>query len=304
MISQRVQAAFVVLFVLVIAGVVAMLLMRAEHAAPGSSAPPRDSGEDLESAALDPVGRVSLVAGKGDVLLRLRAGSCTEPGGPMLQLSDDRGSRFRTLRLPQVEERSGVSASTPSVRAIVWAKASSRFKITVAAADGSCKLRQYATSDGGETWNAGTKTVEEWYLDPKSGGVVSPTGDTDPGCESVAHLARVTDSMAKVFCADGTILSTRDGGESWLASGRLEKVSSALFTSALVGFASTERSACQSRIQSTIDGGLTWTSKGCVEPTVTIPAFIGSTKQLIAGGLGGVRLSSDGGSTWKPPPQR
>jgi hypothetical protein len=143
--------------------------------------------------------------------------------------------------------------------------------------------------------------VEQWYIDPKSGSVVSPTGAANPGCQPVIALVPVTKSIAKVFCGDGTIRATNDAGTSWLDAGRLGKVTSAVFTGALVGYASTERPGCKSRIQATVDGGLTWTPRGCIVETVAVPAFTGREKQLIAGGPGGVRVSSDGGSTWTPP---
>ncbi len=303
MIWQRVQAVAVVLFVLAIGVAVAVLLMRLDRSAPSPIRPTRDVTEDIESAAKDPVGRVGLVAGTGDLLLRTRAGSCTKPGGPELELSHSRGYRFGTVRLPQVDEGTGVSASSPTVRAIAWAKVVSRYKITVAAADGSCKLRQYETSDGGETWKSVSSLAGEWHIDPASGGAVSPKGAVDPGCRPV-QLVRISDSTAKVFCPDGTIRTTSDGGATWLDVGVLKKVSSAVFTGPLVGFASTERPACKSRIQSTVDGGLTWTPRGCVEKMLSIPAFTATKKRLTAGGLGGVRLSGDGGATWKPPPPK
>jgi hypothetical protein len=59
-------------------------------------------------------------------------------------------------------------------------------------------------------------------------------------------------------------------------------------------------SECKSRIYTTINGGLTWTPQGCVIKEFAIPALTGTDSRLVAGGSGGVRLSTDAGRTWKP----
>jgi hypothetical protein len=39
---------------------------------------------------------------------------------------------------------------------------------------------------------------------------------------------------------------------------------------------------------------------GCVVEEFVIPALTGTAERLVAGGAGGVRLSTDGGRTWRP----
>jgi hypothetical protein len=56
-----------------------------------------------------------------------------------------------------------------------------------------------------------------------------------------------------------------------------------------------------SRILTTVNGGLTWTPAGCVIEDLAIPGLTGTDKRLVAGGPGGVRLSTNGGKKWKPP---
>jgi len=202
--------------------------------------------------------------------------------------------------VPQIDEDGGVSASSPKVRAIVYAEASSPLKLTVAAADASCDVHRYTTSDGGVTWTQEDGGIDEWYVDPKSGGVVSPTGPTEAGCNGIVSLAPVKKSTAKVFCADGSIRGTADRGATWAASGQLADVTAAVFTGPQTGYAAVLGSECKSKIYTTINGGLTWTPQGCVIEEFAIPALTGTDRRLVAGGTGGVRLSADGGRTWKP----
>ena len=300
MFSERVQAAVVALFVLIIATIVVVLVTRIDRDVPVASSPSQNPGDDLDSAAGDPIGRVSLTAGKGDLVVRVMAGSCTAAGGPKLELSENRGRTFHQILVPQIDDGSGVSAASPKVRAIVFAEASSKLKMTVAAADAICDVHRYTTTDGGVTWTQEDGAVEEWYVDPKSGGVVSPMGPTDAGCTDVVSLAPVKKSTAKVFCADGTIRGTTDRGVTWADAGALPDVTAAVFTGPQTGYAAVSGSKCKSRIYATINGGLTWTPVGCVIEKFAIPALTGIDSRLVAGGAGGVRLSTDAGRTWKP----
>jgi hypothetical protein len=300
-ISQRVQAAAVVLFALVIAGVVYVLLTRAGPDVPASQGPAADSADDPASAEEGPVGRLMLTAGSGDVVVRYRTGSCSEAGGPKLELSRNQGRTFHEIRVPQVGEGTGVGATAPAIQAIVAASATSPTKLTVAGADEKCGIHRYTTDDGGQTWNEESGAVEEWYIEPRSGDVVSPTGPTDPGCKRVVALAPVSVTVAKVFCSGGAIRTTRDGGSLWTVVGQLEDVAGAVFTSAMTGFAEVSKAGCKSRVQATVDGGVTWQPKGCIVDDQLIPGFSGTEKRLVADGPGGTRISTDDGATWEPP---
>jgi hypothetical protein len=300
-ISQRVQAAAVVLFVLVIASVVVVLLERADRDAPAAKGQSSDQRNDLESAAGDPVGAVVITAGTGDLVVRFRTGSCTEPGGPELELSDNRSRTFRQIRVPQVDDGTGVSASSPSVMAIAWARATSRFGVEVAAADSKCNVHMYSTTDAGATWEK-TDNVDVWYEDPKTGGVVAPTGTVDAGCKDVVSIMPGTKAKnAKVACADGAFRTTSDGGVTWTDAGRLPGTSVAVFTGPMTGFASVAENKCKSRIHATVDGGLTWVPKGCVHKDFVIPGLTGTNKRLVAGGSAGTRVSTDDGRSWEVP---
>ena len=194
-----------------------------------------------------------------------------------------------------------MSASSPAVRAIVFAEATSPFKITVAAADAECAMHNYTTQDGGVSWTQEPGAVDEWYIDPRTGDVVSPSGATETGCKSVTALATVSSTTAKVFCANGRIRSTSDGGALWVDTGELPDASAVRFTGALTGYAIVSESTCRSRAYSTVNGGAVWSPQGCVVAEQEIPALGGTDKRLVAGWSGGVRLSRNDGTTWKPP---
>ncbi len=303
MIRQRVQAVFVVLFVLVITGVVVVLLERDDRTAPAAQDPTAEPGEDPGSVE-GPVGRLVLAAGTGDVVVRYRSGSCKAPGGPKLELSENQGRTFHDLRIPQVGEGTGVGLSSPAIHAIVAATATSSAKLTVTGADATCDVHHYTTDDGGRTWMQEESAVEEWYIDPLNDGVVSPTGPTDPQCKKVAALAPVSATAAKVFCTGGSIRSTSDGGALWTEVGQLEEVAGAVFTSALIGYAEVSEPTCDSRIQATVDGGTTWVPKGCILSDQLLPGLAGTKARLMAGDPAGTRISTDDGSTWKPPTKK
>lgn len=305
MFNQRVQAVAVTLFVLIIAGVVAVLLLRVDRDAPPTtnSASPNPS-EDPGSAAKDPIGRVSIEAGKGDLVLRVMAGSCSEPGGPRLELSENRGRTFHQIRVPQIDDGSGVSASSPSVRAIIYAYATSPAEITVGAADSDCTVHPYTTADGGGTWQQEPGPLREWHIDPATGGIVSPKGPTDSGCKKLAAFAPASPSTAKAFCTGGTVRGTTNGGDLWTNLGELSNVTASVFTGPQAGYAAVVEKKCKSRIHATANGGLTWTPVGCVADEFVILGLSGTDQRLVAGGKGGVRLSPDDGRTWKAPAKK
>lgn len=304
MVSERVQAVAVVVFVLIIGSVVYVLLTNVDRQVPDTSSPSRSAGDDLDSAPQAPVGQVRLASGTGDLVVRTKAGSCTTPGGPKIEVSDNQGRTFRQVRVPQVDDGSGVGASSPAVRAIAFAEATSPLRMTVAAADTDCVIHPYTTTDGGATWTQEDGTVEEWYLDPMTAAVVSPAGPTDAGCADIVSLAPVSKKNAKVFCGGGTIRSTSDGGEEWDDAGELPDTSAGVFTGNQTGYAAVEGSKCKSRIYSTVDGGLSWVAQGCVVDSLALPAMSGTEKRLVAGGTGGVRLSTDGGESWEAPTKK
>ena len=210
---ERVQAAAVILFVLAIAGVVACSCCASIVNAPAAKGPSPTPSNDIDSAAKDPVGRVSLSAGKGNLVVRVTAGSCAEAGrtearalrepGPLL--SPDPGAPDRRR---QRDQRCLAQGARHRLR---------RGQLAAQADRRGCR-HERATCTGtppptaGVTWTQEDGAVGEWYVDPKTGGVVSPTGPTDVGCSGIVSLAPVRKLTAKAFCADGTIRGTSDRG--------------------------------------------------------------------------------------------
>lgn len=299
-ISQRMQTVFVLLFVLVIGSATAVLLTRFERT-PAVKSPSGDPNV-IDSSAKGPVGGVILTAGTGDLVVRFITGSCKEPGGPKLELSKNKGRSFRQIRIPQFDDGSGVSGSSPAVQAISWAQATSLADIEVAAADSKCHLHMYSTKDSGLSWQQSDK-VDVWYKDPLTEGVVAPSGPVDAGCkQGVVSVMPITKKKAKVVCAKGTFRTTTDGGTTWLSAGRLPGTSVAAFTGPMTGYASVAEAKCKSRIYATVDGGLTWLPKGCVAREFIMPALSGTEKRLVTGGSAGTLISTDGGASWDVAP--
>jgi hypothetical protein len=297
--SQRVQAVMVALFLLGVIGAVGVLLTRFDD--DRDSGRSGASGSDLDPGEAGPTGDTVLVSGRSDLVVRIVTGSCRAAGGPKLELSKNQGRTFRQIRIPQVDDGSGVSASSPAVTAIAAARATSPLKIRVFAADTDCVVHEYSTDDGGGTWTEKPGTVKQWYKDPNTEDVAAPTGPVDSGCTDVDSVMPVTKRSAKVMCADGAIRSTTDGGATWTDVGKLPNASVAYFTGERTGYAAVAKPDCKSRIHVTIDGGATWSPRGCVVKDFVLPGLSGTDKRLVAGGRGGIRLSKDSGATWTAP---
>ena len=93
--SERVQAVAVGVFLVLIAGVITVLLSRTDRTAPAAKARPWRRALIPTPRPVTRSVRVSITTGKGDVVLRVTAGSCTAAGGPMLEVSDNQGRTFR-----------------------------------------------------------------------------------------------------------------------------------------------------------------------------------------------------------------
>jgi hypothetical protein len=234
------------------------------------------------------------------MLLRIRTGSCTEAGGPKLEISDNYGRTFQSVHPPQVDTGGGVDATSPNVPAIVRASAASARKLTVIAADRKCEVHAYTSTDGGASWTMKAGRPNAWYTDPKTGVSVSPKGATDNGCKKSALLAPINSSTAVVACENGAIRRTTNSGASWAAVGQLDGVTAVVFASPTVGYATTRSDECASRVHVTSNGGASWRPAGCVAKDFVIPALAVVNGQVVAGGTGGAVVSKDQGDSWGP----
>jgi hypothetical protein len=297
-VNERLQAAVVAAFLLIVAGAVAVLLMQRDEE-PAANPATKD-GNVLDSAESPPTGLLAFESGRKGMLLRLRYGSCTQPGGPKLEISTNFGRSFQTVRIPQIDTGRGIDATSPTVPSIVRASAASPRRLAACAADRECGVRAYTSTDGGSTWKKKSGRPNAWYMDPKTGVSVSPKGPTDNGCKKSALLAPVNNSTAVVVCENGTVRRTVDSGGSWTAVGQRDDVTSVAFGSPTTGYATTREKSCASRVQVTTDGGATWRPAGCVIKEFAIPALAVVGDRLVAGGTAGALMSEDQGQTWAP----
>jgi hypothetical protein len=296
--KERIQlAAIVALVVLVIAGLVGVVLLK-DHE---SQAPRGKLRADLEAASIGPNGILHFLVGPDDFVFRYQAGSCTTAGGPEFAVTDDKGWSFKPIRLPQVDDGTGIGASTPTIASVASVTLEGRRRFVVSGADDKCGLHTFVTTDGGISWTQKAFKPDSWYVDPKSGVVYSPIGPANVDCPGIANLSSFDDETAVAYCIDGSVYQSSDG-ETWDRSGSTDEPASAVFfDSPDDGYAVWPDGNCQSTVFRTTDGGSSWSERGCVYADILIPGIGGSDDALMAGGNGPVWTSDDGGKTWTQP---
>jgi hypothetical protein len=138
---------------------------------------------------------------------RARSGSCTA-GGSAVALTTDGGGTWTSVRSP--------------ARALARVQVLDRNRAFAVGAGTDCGLRQYATTDQGQTWQAPSGVQNGWsrHLD-KPNEVLTPNDDHATPCDTqvVVDLARTSSTQAEALCADGTVKLTSDGGSTWTDSG-------------------------------------------------------------------------------------
>lgn len=297
MISQRTQTLLLFAFLVVVAAIIAVMVVAHD---PQPVTPPAPLRTDVDSASKRPAGPVRFLAGPDGVILRLRTGSCEGAGQPSVELSHDGGWRFRDLRLPQVDDGTGVSVMSPDITAVVAADATSRRELVLLGADDACRVRSYRTADAGATWIQGDLPATGWWIDPKTGDANSPDGPAKPPCDRVASVTGFRDG-AVATCADGSVHISEEG-DGWDSAPDLDDATTAVFfTSTSSGFALVDEDECRSRVIETEDAGETWTDRGCVVDDRRIRSIGGSSDLLVAGGAKQVWVSTDGGQEWQEP---
>jgi hypothetical protein len=297
-ISERIQSVAVgLLIALVAAAVVAMVLV--DH--PKTQVTHGKPRADLESASRAPIGILRYVAGPDGFVFRYQSGSCHEPGGPSFSLTDDDGWSFRPIRVPQVDDGSGIGASTPTITSVVSLDLQGRHRFVVAGTDDKCRLRTYTTTDAGTSWRQKPFKGGVWYVDPKTGVVYSPSGPANIDCPGISTLTSFDDESAVAYCTDGSVYQS-DDGTTWDRTGKSDEVAtSVFFDSPDDGYGVWPDGTCQSAVHRTTDGGSAWSKRGCVFPDALIPGIGGSDDLLMAGGNGAVWTSTNGGKTWARP---
>ena len=190
-------AAFVVVDVLLVAGVYRHVNQDppAAAAGPSQTEPPRTN--DQVAFDFDPTDAGLLdVANDGTFVFAVR-GDCEDKGG-RLWVADDNGAS------PEVSK-----VGLTSIQAV---RASTDGRMSVVGSDQDCNIIQRSSEDGGKTWVTDFQTTL-WTIDPKDPKtIVSPSeGASEPGC-TVSSLSQVDDDFARVTCIDGLVKGTGNGG--------------------------------------------------------------------------------------------
>ena len=298
MISQRTQTILLLCVLALVAAAIAAMIQLQEPEAPAKAPTP---ASELDSGSQLPSGMLQFRAGPDGTIIRIWSGSCHGGGTPTIELSDDGGWYFRPIRVPQVDDGTGISAASPAVSVVVAMDPRARREFVVWGADRSCKVRSYATKDGGGSWRQGTLPVTEWRVDPESGIVFSPRGQANITCDGIRTLNGFDEDRAVATCLDGSV-HVSDDGETWESAPDLDDSTTAVvFASTRQGYSLRREPNCDSRLYATNNGGERWTAGGCVFEDLSIPAIGVTPKLLVAGGSGPVWLSKDKGRTWKRP---
>lgn len=298
MISQRTQT-ILLLCVLALIGAVIVAMIQLQEPEPPAKAPTPAS--ELDSGSQLPSGMLQFRPGPDDSIIRIWSGSCHGGGTPIIELSDDGGWSFRPIRVPQVDDGTGVSAASPAVSAVAALDPRGRRTFLVWGADRSCKVRSYVTKDGGTSWRQGNLPVTEWRVDPESGIVFSPRGEANITCDAIGTLNGFDEDRAVATCLDRSV-HISDDGETWESAPDLDDATTAVvFTSTRQGYSLRKEANCSSRLYATNNGGDRWTAGGCVLADLSFPAVGATPKLLVAGGNGPTWVSTDKGRTWKRP---
>ena len=161
----------------------------------------------------------------GSLAWRATVGSCAS-GGAALQISTDGGKTSRNRTSPY------------AVVTRIQATDASKGFVVGAAQDCSMGVKQ--TTDGGGTWPGNGSLADTLARDAKDPTKVRAPGSrtvTPCGSSPVVDLVRNSANGAQVLCADGTIRSSIDDGQTWPEAGRV--TSGLALDSKLVGGSAT-----------------------------------------------------------------
>lgn len=211
----------------------------------------------------------------------------------------DGGSRAKVRASSNGGER--ITTPKPGLKEILAVEAGSGGDISVVGATTKCEMQQRSSTDGGKKWSSDA-TIDMWYPardNPEK--VVSPSGSSKPGC-TVISLSQVGKDFARVACSDGQIRGTGNGGDDWVALGRLDNVRVLAFATFTKGYALARYQGCAAQTFITEDSGKSWKPGGCItgEPARAIGS---SDVRLVAvvGSASDLYTSSDSGKKWSQP---
>ncbi|GAA2168209.1 hypothetical protein FHX52_1929 [Humibacillus xanthopallidus] len=142
---------------------------------------------------------------------RATTGSC-DKGGSTLLVTSDGGKTWDKVKAP--------------ARSVSRVQPLAADRVFAIGAGSSCDLKQYASNDLGATWQAGTSVSGGWarQLD-KATDVLTPQDTRAQPCGAstdVIDLSRTSADEAQALCADGSVMVTEDGGQSWADDGSVK----------------------------------------------------------------------------------
>ncbi len=174
-----------------------------------------------------------------------------------------------------------------------------RSELRIVGTDSGCNVQKLTSSDGGDTWQPGDFN-DLWYPAPDDAKkVIAPDGPTEPGC-IVTSVSQIGNDFARVSCSNGAIRGTGNGGDKWVALGRLDNVRVAKFTTFNAGYALAVYQGCAAQAFKTRDGGRSWAPGGCItgEPAQAIAANDTGLVAVVQNAFYG---SDTSGKDWKQP---
>ena len=222
--NNRLATAGLVAFLAVDVALVALAL-RSGHGSSGAL-PPAQTGQTTRTAPLTTSpptsttrATTSPVAAKAVPVTRLvsavdaatawraTTGAC-DTGGATVEVTTDGGQTWTKVRSP--------------ARALVRVQALDETRAFVIGAGSDCLVKQFASRDVGQTWQAPTAVVGGWArrLDEPTQVLTPKEAAATPCGESVVvDLSRTSAEQAESLCADGSVVVTEDGGTTWSDSG-------------------------------------------------------------------------------------
>jgi hypothetical protein len=141
-------------------------------------------------------------------------GTC-DKGGAALEVTADGGRTWGSRVVP--------------ARALGRVQPVSADNAFVIGADASCRAEEYVTEDGARSWKAPRALDGTWSRTPGGATSTAVTPERPSarpcGAGALVDLARVSARSARALCADGTVMTSSDGGAAW---SRLTRVGGAL----------------------------------------------------------------------------
>lgn len=241
---------------------------------------PKPDGATEASPPEQDLAHSRLVAGSGGQVLRSLRGRCGTATTPQLELLAQPVRTFDLLPAPMSEILAIMPSDGP---------------VTVLGLDADCNgPLLYRFVDG--AWQS-TPGDDAWYVD-EDRRVHGPDGARRlKDCEDPVTVSAITDRRVRVACADGAIVGTLDGGDTWTRVGELDRVRAISYSSPSDAVALAPQSGCAAEVLSTADGGRTWTSLTCLEGARAEALWAGSDG-ILAQVSNIVYRSTDGGRTW------